>query len=581
MGNCCSALDQNTSLLIIGYTKREMVHGPGWKYYGVWNDVKVIKKIVLNAEQYLEILHMKTDQRDSGHNDDIIEHISGPCIYQQEDPFATVSQPKNKIELLNTQFIIVTNGKTGQRKTVEGPTLYMPLPYESCSQVTNKIILNNNQYIYITDTSTGHIEIKSGPLTFALGPYEQCSSVLNKINLNMLQYIKIIDKNTGIMRIVSGPDVVMLNPYESIIKDANNTEIRTAITVNANNAVLVRDTQTGVEELITTPQKYIPAANIDIIEVRKMIKLATYERMVLIDKESKLFFKSGETEKGFFLPPFCSILSQRWSTDRNRAIEKNTKVEIFDIRPHDMDFEFSVRSCDNVEIKMVVNVYWNIENIERMVKATSDPPQDICNHVRSQVLSISSKMTTKDLMEYSTSELIKSIYDEDLHFYEMRGVKVSRIDILEKKCADPGVEKTYRAIIDTKIERVGNLEKQRGDNDKRVAEIEGEISIESHRNNLLLQKMKNMDLENRTQGESEGAKIKMFFDGLGTEISLEDKMKIYMETLRSKRIEVVAGNVKQLYVKPDDVGFNLNLIELKDDNKKQNVTVALQLDNKK
>jgi hypothetical protein len=93
--------------------------------------------------------------------------------------------------------------------------------------------------------------------------------------------------------------------------------------------------------------------------------------------------------------------------------------------------------------------------------------------------------------------------------------------------------------------------------------------------------MKNMDLENRTQGESEGAKIKMFFDGLGTEISLEDKMKIYMETLRSKRIEVVAGNVKQLYVKPDDVGFNLNLIELKDDNKKQNVTVALQLDNKK
>jgi hypothetical protein len=204
-----------------------------------------------------------------------------------------------------------------------------------------------------------------------------------------------------------------------------------------------------------------------------------------------------------------------------------------------------------------------------LVVTTNDPPQDICNHVRSQILSFASKLTTKELMELPAAEIIKQIHDQDHEFYRTRGVSVSRINILEKKCADVKVDETYNAIINQKITRARNLEQQLGENDKEIARIDGLTKTEAKTYDLLQQKLKNLELETETSGKAEGGKIKSFLDGLGDDMSMKDKLDVLFMFEKTKRMALIAEKVKTLYLNPEDVDFNLNVIRLeeKDDGK--------------
>jgi regulator of protease activity HflC (stomatin/prohibitin superfamily) len=291
---------------------------------------------------------------------------------------------------------------------------------------------------------------------------------------------------------------------------------------------------------------------------KPLIKLASYERMIIIDRDGNLIFKSGENSPGFFLPPFCKILSQEWSHGK-----EGNKIEmsVFDTRFNDLDFVFTVRTNDNVEITISINVYWKIMNFEKMFRATNDPPQDICNQVRSQILNIASKMTTRELMEYSSSDLVEKISLTDNEFWLARGIHIVRVNVTEKKCSDPELDITYRQIIEQKITRVKILEAQRGENDKKIAEIEGNILLEAENFKLLEKKMLNVRMENETKGRAEGERLHKFFEGLGKNISNEDKVKIFLELQRTERIGLVTSKVENLYVTPTDVDFQLHKVE--------------------
>jgi len=410
-----------------------------------------------------------------------------------------------------------------------------------------------------------------GPKVFSLDPFEEASKIYDCLSLNFSQYVLILNSITGVIRIEKGPAKVILIPFEEYIRDAEGHVVRNALTADANNAIHIRDIMSGKEELITEAKLYFPESpNIQIIGLRPLIKLAVYERMVVMDRESNLIFKSGENAPGFFLPPFCKVVSQNWSWGKEN---KKREMTVFDTRFNDMDFGFSVRTNDNVEIMMSINIYWKIVDFEKMFTSTDDPPQDICNQIRSQILNISSKMTTKELMEYSSLDLVQKIQDEDNEFWTARGIQIVRINITEKKCADKEVDMTYRAVIEQKIVRVKNLEAQRGENDKKIAEIEGQILFEAENFKLLEKRMANVQMENETHGRAEGEKIHMFFQGLGDELSVDAKMKIFLELQRTERIKMVTGKVGNLYVTPQDVDFQLHKVENNDDRVNMNINL--------
>jgi len=655
---CYSCAQKDESIRISNYSYKVIKHGPGCLCYVPCADVDRIDKKTLSANEYLIVTHLepisKIKKDDEGNpilnsmgheqyvDGDIIEHIPGPHIYIQDDPYATVEGPykktelnasqyviitnpktgdkktisgpcmycpqeyeivskkhdkksllnnqymkvtdiltgnlkvisgpfvytptpfeemnhiKNKVELTSTQYVICTDGKTGDKTVIEGPTLYVPKEFEDISDILDKVTLRSSQYIYLKDLISGKVSTVEGPKVFALTPFEEVSKPHSCLSLTFYQYVWIKNKITGIIRVEIGPSKVILSPMEEYVVEHGHT-IRNALTADVNNAIHVRDEVTGVESLITESKIYFPTTpNINILGLRPLIKLAPYERMVIIDRDSNLIFRSGENSQGFFLPPFCKILSQMWTYGLDN---EKKKVETFDIRFHDMDFKFSVRTNDNVEILTKVNIYWTIKDFEKMIKSTNDPPQDICNHIRSQILNISSKLTTKELMEFSSMELIKDIIEQDDDFCFSRGITIVRVNITEKRCADPDVDKTYLQVIEEKINRIRTLEEQRGENDKKIAGIEGQIAFESENYKLLEKKMANVQMENETNGKAEGERINMFFQGLGRDLNYQEKMKIFLELQRTERIKQITGNVQDLYVTPQDVDFQLHKIE--------------------
>jgi hypothetical protein len=112
-----------------------------------------------------------------------------------------------------------------------------------------------------------------GPILFVPKAYDKVSEAYGYTILNHTQYCRIIESRTGVMRIEKGPKTFALGPYESLMRQDHQT-IFDIINIDTENAVLVKNLDTGLDELITTPQKFIPSFTQKFMEIRKLIKLA-------------------------------------------------------------------------------------------------------------------------------------------------------------------------------------------------------------------------------------------------------------------------------------------------------------------
>merc|ERR1712146_852076 len=62
-----------------------------------------------------------------------------------------------------------------------------------------------------------------------------------------------------------------------------------------------------------------------------------------------------------------------------------------------MQYEFTCRTVDNVELVVDVSFYWAIIDIQKMIMCTADAPGDICTHARSKIIQ---SVSNKTLMEF-------------------------------------------------------------------------------------------------------------------------------------------------------------------------------------
>lgn len=157
-------------LVVVNYPAgKDVKHGPGCFSF-CCASLDVQRKITLKDTEYVVVTHM--DVGDDPENPrDIIEVISGPCLYELDDPYATVSQVQQKPNLTRIQYLKVTNKKSGEKKVVSGPLVYVPGPYDEFERIKNVVVLNNDEYIYVTHEDTGTIEIVEGPTKFIPGVF--------------------------------------------------------------------------------------------------------------------------------------------------------------------------------------------------------------------------------------------------------------------------------------------------------------------------------------------------------------------------------------------------------------------------
>lgn len=555
MGSCMSCLDAD-EYVNLNYPRGKVIeHGPGLSLFCCASATKH-KFPVLQSDKYIEVTHLSPNN-----NNDILEIIQGPTLYKPTDAYATIGEIKPKTKLGMDEYIIVKD-VNGQIKIVSGPLLYCPQPYEELSVVKKKINLSATQYIFITTTTNGQIRMETGPQLYTPQPMEHITEIRQKIVLKNNEYVKIVDTNTGIIRVVSGPATIIPTQFENIVG-----KIEHMCEINDMNAVYVFDNSTGIYDLITQPGMFVPSPVQEIVEVRKKILLEQNECMVIVDKNGKYtIMKGNDNTSAFFLPPYCKILEEDWSTDGGKVQKKISK---FDLRPQYMDFEFLIRTKDNVEIFLKLNFYWQIVNVELMITTTHNAPQDVCLHAQSEILSEISRVDMKEFMESFNMIVHKAIEEKD-DFYDVRGVKLIRVEITGRRCKDQNTEQNFQEIIQKKTDRIKNLEKQHGDNEVKLSELQGHIEQEKLMGELVSVKNSYLRNEQSKMGEASGSKINLFLEQLPHNLSDEQKLSIYFDQQNTDRIkEVTRIPNLTMYLSQKDLDIkmvNLNYGEKKPDN---------------
>jgi len=599
MGGCMSCMDDDEYTLLDYPNGKEIRHGPGITCFCFATGHKK-KNPRLNNDQYIEVTRLVPNNAGS-----LMEVVPGPCLYKVTDPYAKISDLKSKVRLgiddyiivkdLNgaltivegptlyspqpydmwgnvgkkikltaTQYVVVTNEVDGSRKVLTGPLLYTPQPLEKWSNVCDMSVLNSTDYIYVTHTDSGTIDIAEGPMKFTPGPYDLVSDIHRKIILKNNEYVKIVDNNTGVIRVVTGPSTIVPKQFEKVIEG-----VKTAHEINDLEAVYLFDTTTGSYELITKHGMFVPTPVQNVIEVRKKIRLELNEAMVIIDKTGKyVIMRGNDNTSAFFLPPYCNILHQEWSNCPDKyAVGNLPKISRFDMRPQYMDFEFLIRTKDNVEIFLKLNFYWQIIDIQKMITNTHNCPYDICIHAQSEILSTTSRVDMDKFME-SFNEVIHNAINDDDDFYDVRGVKLIRVEITGRRCKDPDTEKNFQEIIKKKTDRIKNLEQQHGQNEVKLAEIQGHIAQEKLNGDLVSVKNEYLNRESSKAGESEGVKISNFFEHLPHDLNAEQKMRIYLDVQNTKRVNDLTHTPGlTLYVTPEQLDMKWVNLNYPDNNK--------------
>jgi hypothetical protein len=188
----------------------------------------------------------------------------------------------------------------------------------------------------------------------------------------------------------------------------------------------------------------------------------------------------------------------------------------------------------------------------------------------------------KEFMELPNSKLIDSVNsDKDDSFFESRGVNVIRVEVLQKRCKDPEIQKIFKQIIDEKTNRIKNIEKQEAENEIKLRDLNGQIDAEKLNGILLKIKKENERQENQADGIAEGSRIQNFIGNLGDDLPLEKKLQIYFDIQNTKRLDLISQSKTTLYLTPKEVDtkvINVNTIHPADSPIQTNIQPKLNIE---
>merc|ERR550539_1227328 len=491
--------------------------------------------------------------------------INGPKVVFL-NPFTTKkSEIKKALSLGHMDYCIVKNILSGEKRVEVGPKLVYLQPYDKIqrdeannrSYTWQSISLKKNEYIRFLDNVTGKVRIVEGEKGCVVpGPDETHNGVNEAINLKVFEYVKIHDKLTGAVRTERGEGLIFLGPFEKQIGLK-----QCAIEVDEETAVLVRNKRTGQQHLVTEKKLFMPSNDEEVMEVRKLIKLAEYEACIVRDKTGKDIFHFGNNvdQRSFFLPPHCELVQLQWSRGRRRE-RRDLFITKLDLRPVFMSFEFNCRTNDNVELILEGSFFWEVVDLSSMVKFTNDTTGDICNHARSRFIELVSKVTLQDFMTQFNS-IAKQVHESDKSdFYVKRGVKIHSLEVTGFRCAEDSTAQILEQIIQETTNRMNRLQVQESQNEVQLREIHGDIEEEKARSELIEIQTINSNAKSKMEGLSEAEKVKTFIAELSEEfpdMDMNSKINLWKTLRKEDALKAISGGNANLYFSPSDVNLSI------------------------
>lgn len=438
-----------------------------------------------------------------------------------------------------------------KRWTVNGPGVFVSGPFQRVRRRPG-VILSPTTYLHIRDTLTGELRSEFGPKLYFPSASEQVVKEFSAIPLKHNQYIRLIDKRTGVIRVEKGETSVYLNPTEEVLEEA-----KTGINVDEQTAVLVRDIASGQLELITEPQVFFPAPHQEVVEVQRRIVLEDHETVVIKDKAGKYVIRRGtDADRAFFLQPYTQLVQFLWSTGVHKD-QRTLKVTHIDSRPKFMWYEFEARTQDNVELIIGITFFWQIADVEAMIGTTDDVPGDLCSHARSVIIQSISQTPLERVLAGFNTIIRQAVVEAEDRFYSERGVKLHSVEVRSITCKDPTTQRILQEMIQETTNRLNRLQKQESENEVKLKQIKGETEAEEERGQLLNIRQAHVRAEALMEGQAEADKVLGFLSGLGTDLSLTDRLALFNTLRKQQAIEKLSTGTAQLYFTPADVDLSI------------------------
>jgi regulator of protease activity HflC (stomatin/prohibitin superfamily) len=445
---------------------------------------------------------------------------------------------------------LVVEGFT-RRQVLNGPGRYVTPLWHKVRR-RQALTLGPTEYIQLRDQLTGELRTEVGPKLYFPGPYEVETGRHQVIPLKSNQYVRLLDKRTGAVRVERGESRVYLQPTEEMVG-----QVAEGINIDESQAALVRDNFTGQLELVTRPQVFIPAANQEIVGVRKSIRLEEHEMAVVKDNSGRYIFKSGQDREGaFFLEPYCELVEFCWSSGIYKD-QRQLRFTHLDSRPKFMWYDFAVRTQDNVELILGTTFFWQILDVARMVATTHDTTGDICSHARSAILQSVSQFTLEQFLGNFNSIVHEAVLEAEDPFYAERGVKIHAVEVRSVSCKDPATQHILQEIIEETTNRLNRLQKQESENEVALKQLRGHIEAEDLKGQLLELQREHKRIEGLIEGEAEANRVKALFEGLNTDLSLADKMAVFQTLRKQTMLQTLSEGSAQLYFTPADVDLSI------------------------
>ena len=474
-----------------------------------------------------------------------------------------------------------------RRWVVNGPKIYFALPLERVRR-RKALTLCPTEYLLVRDSLTGDLRNEFGPCLYfpkvSDDPVERRKLTTLKPN----EYIRLIDDRSGEMRVEKGEQSIYLRPTERI-----HSPVSEGINIDEHTAVVVLDTLSGQRELITEPQVFIPSPTQEIIGVRSRIRLEDHETVVIKDRQGRYIFRRGSAdERSFFLDPYSDLVTFTWSAGLHKD-KRSLQITHIDARPKFMWYEFEARTQDNVELALGITFFWQIVDVEAMVKSTDDTPGDVCSHARSAIIQAVSQVPLETFLQSFNAIVRQAVLESDNAFYNERGVRLHAVEVRSANCKDAETQRILQEIIREHTDRLNRLQKQESQNEVSLRQLGGEIEAEQQRNRLqtaqaanersaevlrgqllvaqaqnelaeeemrgrlLAARAENERTAARIAGQSEALRVSAFLDGLGADLPMSEKLAIFNTLRKGDVMEKLSQGSAQLYFTPAEVDLSI------------------------
>jgi regulator of protease activity HflC (stomatin/prohibitin superfamily) len=441
-----------------------------------------------------------------------------------------------------------------RKYTVEGPRVFYRPPFHRVLDRRTGCTLDANEYVHVKNMLTGHSRLVCGPTFFFLQASEHFSDIHTALPLAHNEYVKVLNQDSGKIKIVKGECSYRLEPCEVFCGKAKK-----AINIDEHTAVMVRSISTGTQRLVTECQSFVPACDEEIEAVSPKVLLEEHEVVVLQDAEGKYHFRHGKgDESSFFLPPYWKVLQHCWASGLHKE-NRDLHISRFDLRPKFMWYEFDVRTRDNVELVLKVTFFWQIVDVKTLVETTDDASGDVCSHARSRIIQKISTVDFADFLAGFNDLIQESITGSQDPFYGKRGINIHSVEVREIACKDQRTQDVLSEIIQETTTRINRIQKQVSENEVLMKKIEGELKAEETQNNLLRIKAERIEEEARLEGLKQARQISGFFESLGSDLSMNQKIALFESLKKSEMMSIIAGQNTRLFLTREDVDLKLDV----------------------